>query len=153
MSRKTTPAETRFWRFVEKTDTCWLWTGYKKADGYGVFTDSPKHTTLAHRFSYVLQNGNIPTNHVVRHKCDVRNCVNPDHLETGTQMENIHDMLARGRGPLRTGIYNSNAKLTENDLVLIPQLKSQGMSSAAIAKQLNVSPSTIRKVLKCGMKT
>ncbi len=75
---------------------CWLWQGSLTSDGYGRFWLIDRHVR-AHRASYELRYGPIPEGMVVRHKCDVPQCVNPDHLELGTQADNNRDIVTRGR--------------------------------------------------------
>lgn len=78
----------RFWRRVDKTDTCWLWTGSVKPDGYGsLWVDG--RIIGAHRVSYELLRGPIPKGHEIDHLCRVPGCVNPDHLEAVTHRENM----------------------------------------------------------------
>lgn len=96
MKRKTTPAQDRFFAKVDKTDTCWLWTASTRGHGYGQFWDGERHTD-AHRFSYKFHKGEIPKGQVVMHLCDIAACVNPAHLELGTQRDNLRDMYAKGR--------------------------------------------------------
>ena len=72
--------QARFWREVEKTDSCWMWRGYINGDGYGEYKSKYLTTRLAHRISYGLDKGELPVlplDHLCRH----RHCVNPDHLE------------------------------------------------------------------------
>lgn len=77
---------------------CWLWTaGIAGGTGYGTFMFSPGRPMGAHRASWILHRGEIPDGLDVRHKCDTRSCVNPDHLITGTRKENMRDMVERGR--------------------------------------------------------
>ena len=78
-------------RYVpEPNSGCWLWTAGVSSNGYGAFDG-----VGAHRFSYQLFKGRIPTGKIVRHKCDVKICVNPDHLLIGTQADNINDYVRR----------------------------------------------------------
>jgi hypothetical protein len=85
------PQEVRFFRMVAKTDTCWLYTGYKMKTGYAQFyvgpRNSPKALMLVHRWSYQHHRGPIPDGHEVHHTCGVRHCVNPEHLATMPRSE------------------------------------------------------------------
>lgn len=87
----------RFWKKVNKTDTCWLWTAAKRG-GYGRFHDGIRCED-AHRFSYKLNVGVIENSLYVLHKCDIRNCVNPEHLFLGTAYDNLHDAIQKGKKP------------------------------------------------------
>lgn len=89
----------RFWSRVEVRgpDECWQWNGATLTDGYGSFLTP--FGCSAHRYSWALHNGRFPPpGMVVRHACDNRPCTNPNHLEIGTQLDNVADMIARGRG-------------------------------------------------------
>lgn len=102
------PADKRFWRRVEKLDgenACWLYRGTLNK-GYGHFWTREDHAIYAHVFSYRLHYGDIPEGLKVLHRCDVRDCVRPDHLWLGTQSENIQDMLKKGRGNYLSGPDN-----------------------------------------------
>lgn len=90
------PLPDRFWVRVEKSDGCWLWTGSRMTHGYGVLTVNGRPIG-AHRYSYSIANGPIADDVVIRHSCDNPPCVNPAHLLAGTQTDNVHDMLERGR--------------------------------------------------------
>ena len=54
-------------------------------------------TTLAHRFAYETFTGMIPPGMCVLHKCDIPRCVNPAHLFLGSQANNNHDCITKGR--------------------------------------------------------
>jgi hypothetical protein len=88
--------EGEFWKRVEKTDGCWLWTGTIDKGGYGILSGGINVKIRAHRFSYVLHVGAIPSGLALDHLCRVRNCVNPKHLEPVTIGENVR----RGITPL-----------------------------------------------------
>lgn len=75
---------------------CWEYRGPKFANGYGqVKVDGTPR--LAHRVAYELWVGPIPDGLLIRHKCDNPPCMNPDHLETGTNLDNRRDSVERGR--------------------------------------------------------
>lgn len=83
----------------EPNSGCWLWTGPAYDTGYGVFFN-PRidRRDGAHRVSMELATGEpIPPGMQVNHHCDVRACVNPDHLYIGTQKDNMRDACDRGR--------------------------------------------------------
>jgi hypothetical protein len=94
--RRPEPESDRFWRKVNKTSTCWLWTRGITSWGYGWFTRATRKANYAHRVAWELTHGDIPDG-LVLHKCDVRSCVNPDHLYVGSQADNMRDMASRGR--------------------------------------------------------
>ena len=83
----------RFWQKVNKTESCWLWTG-AKARGYGHFRLNGRSRTT-HRLAWEWANGRIPEDLEIDHLCRIRHCVNPDHMELVTTRENI----LRGVGP------------------------------------------------------
>lgn len=82
------PAE-RFYRYVARQrNGCWNWTG-GTTKGYGSFSAVGRKKVYAHRFSWELHRGPIPDGLVIDHLCRNTRCVNPDHLEPVTQLENV----------------------------------------------------------------
>jgi hypothetical protein len=139
--------EQRFLQYVNKTETCWLWTGYIRQDGYANFRPISTSTTqLAHRVAYELWNGVIPDGSVARHKCDVRNCVNPEHLELGTHTDNMRDMFERNRQANVVGVNNPRAKLTEENVREIRVLLDKGLFQQEIACMFGVTQTAISRI-------
>ena len=82
----------------EPNSGCWLWTGSVTKYGYGQLSGGTgKNPLRAHVLAYTLYKGPIPKGLDVRHTCDVRCCVNPEHLLTGTRLQNMQDCESRGR--------------------------------------------------------
>jgi hypothetical protein len=85
----------RFWPKVNKTDSCWLWTGSKTCSGYGQIAMRPGPPRLAHRVAWEISVGQIPDGLQVDHLCRNRLCVNPAHMElVGSRTNTL-----RGVGP------------------------------------------------------
>ena len=140
-----TPEE-RFWKYVKKTDTCWLWIAHCDRGGYGQLMIADKTATV-HRYSYELHFGLIPTGLCVLHKCDIRNCVNPAHLFLGTQADNVADMGNKGRGKYSFGGKNGMAKLTEAEVCQIFDDSENGLLQRQIADKYGVLQPQISQIL------
>ena len=98
--RPVTPIEERLYRNVIKVQStdCWEWQGGTNNIGYGMIRDNEiKNMRTTHRVSYEIANGSIPKGKCVLHKCDNVLCVNPDHLWSGTRLENTRDMIQKKR--------------------------------------------------------
>lgn len=83
---------------VSDPDGCWLWNKALFSNGYGRVRDE-----RVHRKAWMLVYGPIPNRLLVLHRCDVKRCLNPKHLFLGTQLDNMHDMIAKGRKVVRKG--------------------------------------------------
>lgn len=97
---------------------CIEWTGHRCSQGYGRIQVNHKDMRT-HRLAYELAYGPIPEGLVVRHKCDNPPCINPSHLEIGTQKDNIRDRDERGRTYVPAGEDSPHSKLTDEDVRLI----------------------------------
>lgn len=134
--------EERFWSKVNKTSECWLWTGSCNRDGYGGFRVEEK-TIGAHRVSWLLAGNTIPDGLVVRHKCLSKNCVNPEHLETGTKKENSDDRLRDGTHQF--GERNPSVKLTAEQVLQIRARSTE--NQRLLGEEFGVSRETISKII------
>lgn len=134
----------RLFQHVVKTEGCWLWTGCT-ASGYGMIKVCGKGQGV-HRISYKLHKGPIPDGLLVCHTCDVRNCVNPEHLFIGTPQENTQDMVNKHRQNTPRGESSGGAKLTESDVKEIRRLRENGHSLKSLAKQFGVTHPNIHYI-------
>lgn len=157
---------------------CWLWTACLAKNGYAKFGVGGKHggVDYGHRVSWRLRHGEVPAGLFVCHKCDhfyaagdftYRRCVNPEHLFVGTQVDNMQDMLAKGRGfkagdprlargdkngarlhpeRLARGEKHSNCKLTDAELARMQLMLANNADRAVVAVEFKVSASLVEKV-------
>lgn len=140
-----------FWLHVNKTATCWLWTGSQFAKGYGRVRRG-KIVLQAHRVAWELNNGPVPACQCVCHRCDTPNCVRPDHLFLGTAEENNIDRDTKGRQRTPHGSKHVSSKLTEADVLAIRSADvSLRGSKVALARKYSVSPRLIHRVLSGDM--
>lgn len=107
--------ELRFDSFVDKSESCWNWTGYRNKGGYGRLNIGQNHI-LAHRYSYERQYGPIPEGFMVDHMCHNPSCVNPSHLRLATGKQNQENLSGprvdnrlgvRGVSMTRSGKYKA----------------------------------------------
>jgi len=92
------PLAERFWSFVLKTETCWLWQSYRNDQGYGQYRIKDSGRKIyAHRLAYELTYGLILPGLFCCHHCDTPHCVRPGHLFLGTQRDNMRDMMNKQR--------------------------------------------------------
>lgn len=134
-------------RFLSKTKQvgdCLEWQAGKNQHGYGTFKVGGKGW-LAHRASWFIFKGQDPGALKVLHKCDNPACVSPAHLFLGTQVDNIDDMVKKGRNIKGESV--PNAKLTETDVLEVRRLAKQGWQQKDIAKRFQVSKPCISRLL------
>lgn len=96
MSRTTPIYERLYQNTFYSPDGCWYWLGPLSSGRYGTICFNGKNERV-HRVSYILSKGPIAKGLCVCHSCDNEKCINPDHLWLGTQVENIYDMVNKGR--------------------------------------------------------
>lgn len=136
----------RFDKYVDKKgfDECWPWLAGRSGAGYGKFRLNGR-TVSAHRASYVLNKGTIPDGLLVRHTCDNKPCVNPNHLITGTPKDNARDAVERGLYP--RGESQGRAKLTLQEVDEIRALLHINRdSNRAIGERYGVSKATVQRI-------
>jgi hypothetical protein len=128
--------EEKFWARVSKTDKCWIWTGWIDDSGYGrIGIKKGKTGLFAHRISFEIHHGIIPEGMCVCHRCDNRQCTNPNHLFLGTLCGERH----------------GNAKLKWETICEARRLWNTGLYSCAkVARMTGIGRGNIYWILKRG---
>ncbi len=117
---------------------CWNVISQKKdADGYPRIKRNGRKISV-HRYVYMDIHGELPSNIVIRHKCDNRACCNPDHLESGTHKDNARDRVERGR------FYKKKVHRKLSDAQVKFIRKNSQLSFHELSKILNVSRKTVK---------
>ncbi len=159
--------ERNFWnkvRIKEGEDGCWIWTASKTHNGYGRFRfNFNGQRVSAHRLSWMIHFGVIPNGLLVCHKCDVKLCVNPNHLFLGTNSDNVKDCVAKGRNTpchgdkngtrkhpekLVRGSARRDSKLSEKDIPEIRIRYGYGASQRVIADEFHVTQTLISQIIR-----
>jgi hypothetical protein len=135
---------------------CWEWTGWVDKDGYGRIKVSGRKIR-AHRLSWELHFGPIPKTddpmgNFVLHRCDNPTCVNPSHLFLGSHMDNLRDMMSKGRSA--RGEKGCKAKLTAAQVLEIrsrygtrERYKHGPVSQYDLAAEYGVTQAAINSVI------
>lgn len=152
------PAIIRFDRRVSRdVSGCHLWTGRKDHDGYGIFKAEHPISGIykkikTHRWHWLYTHGPIPEGMICCHHCDVRHCVNLEHIYIGTPQMNTDDMMARGRQVIvrLPGELASRAILKDEQvLILRREYAAQPFNVSARARTLGVAQNALRLAI-CG---
>ncbi len=125
---------------IDSLSNCWLWHGAITDNGYATFTHDRK-TIHAHRFSFLIHRGDIPAGKHVCHSCDIRNCVNPDHLWIGTRFQNMQDAVLKGR--IAYGERAGHSKLNTD---LVRRIRRSSECHRVLSEKFGVATSVISNV-------
>jgi hypothetical protein len=129
----------RFRKKVGEADSagCMNWTGSTNENGYGTFHlgGGPRK---AHRFAFRIRHGYWPRP-MCLHSCHNRLCVNPEHLRSGSHMDNMNDRDASGRTSRTFGNANGRTKIRDERLPSLFDLRKQGLTCKEISKIVGIS--------------
>jgi hypothetical protein len=166
---KVVPVEDRFWPKVKVAgpDECWIWQAALDEHGYGkIMYVKGQSMKPATHISWLLRYGKWPDNRML-HTCDTPACVNPNHLFDGTQLDNIHDAIAKGRMKepphqkgdehwkrrrpdlIPRGMGSGQSKLTDDDVRYIRERYAcGGITFRRLGEIHGVSLQTIRAIVR-----
>ena len=141
----------RFWSYVDKsagTEACWPWIGYKRRRYGTLRLSKPRRSARANRLAYALSYNSDPQELLVCHRCDAPLCCNPKHLFLGTNLDNMNDMIRKGRSRKgdHKGEKNPRAKLSSESVKQIKDLILEGRSNTEIASIYEVKHATISSI-------
>jgi hypothetical protein len=126
-------------RTMPITETgCLIWTGRISSHGYGTIKVDGKNVG-AHRIAWELEEGTIPKDMLVLHKCDVRTCVNVNHLFLGNHADNMKDARIKDR---------YGRKISNADVFQIKDLYGYGFTQREIGGMWGVTAAAIQTTLK-----
>lgn len=145
--------------YADPTSGCWIWLGsILQRTGYGRIKISGQDHR-AHRWVYEVLRAPVPDGLLLRHTCDIRCRVNPNHLIPGTAADNINDAKIRGRMAagdrhgarthperLRRGLAHGRARLTVEQNSLAEQMLRSGRTAASVAREFGLDIGVILRV-------
>lgn len=133
-----------FWS--ERQGACLVWTGSLTRSGYGQAYAGDYQYASAHRMAYEHAHGPIAAGLIVRHKCDNRACIEPEHLELGSHQDNMSDMVERQRS--LSGERNPAHKLTPEDVAALRGRRTAGESIADLSVAFGISKSQTNRIVR-----
>jgi len=135
-----------FDKYVVRQEGCWGWKGSKNDYGYAMMSCNRKiGDQRAHRASWIIHNGPIPNDKVIRHLCNNPICTNINHLALGSKQDNTNDMIKANRHS--HGGKHKGAKLTEKQVFEIKKkLYKDEISCTKLANEFNVSRKCISDI-------
>ncbi len=123
---------------------CVIWQGALAANGYPV-----AGKTYMHRASLALKlRRSVRHGFDACHTCDVRSCVNPDHLYEGTRSQNMADCTARGRHNKPAGEAHWGAKVSADDVREMRRLSNLGWTRKALGEKYDINPATVSRIVR-----
>lgn len=128
---------------------CWLWTGSITRHGYGSVTIGGR-STLAHRAAFAAFISD-PGSSCVCHKCDIRSCINPDHLFLGSNADNVADRVRKGRsrGGSNRGDRHPMHRLSPDTIAVIRALGlARQCTQRQIAAEYGITQSHVSNILR-----
>lgn len=139
----------RFWRFVRKTDSCWLYG--TRADKYGKFWLAGASIN-AHRVAKIWADG-LPDGPqlLARHMCLQKSCCNPTHIEWGTVGDNARDRIRDGTNKPMSHMNESHPGSILNSAQareICMRYNAGGVSCAALGDKYGVTEGCIARVVK-----
>jgi len=137
----------KFFNSLKKEDDCLLWQG-ATSWGYGTTCYEGKYIST-HRLAYILENGPIPQNKQVLHKCDTPLCCSPKHLFLGTHQINMKDRNKKGRarGGSLKGEANPSSRFTNAQILKMRSLYNQKVKQNEIAELFNTTQPVISAII------
>ena len=150
-----------FWSKVDRSGgegACWPWIASLADNRYGQCkwpVSGSRKKERAHRVAFLICNGWLPVGRragslVVRHSCDNPKCCNPAHLLTGTQKQNVHDAIDRGRAskpPRHRGENHPRARLNYTIASEARAAHAEGVTCAELARRYEVGETTMGHLL------
>lgn len=130
---------------IDQETGCWNWNGSLINKGYGQISIKGKNCQ-PHRISWKVFVGEIPKGMQINHKCHNSKCINPEHLYTGTQQENIRDMDLSNRRSISFGSKCNQSRLNDGLIKIIRDSLSKGSRACDLANEFGVGRTCIANI-------